>query len=1541
MKKSRSRRILKVGGWAAAVIVGLGLLLGFLVSLGPVQSWLVEQARWGLEQKLGVPVELAEVDVDLPARAVLRGVNICDLRGETLIGVEELRVSLFSFSLWRYFLEPRELQTLEVAGLYLRGPELNLYRYPDGHLNLDFFLQAFQSQQQTESKPGRLPFNLAFPALRIEAGRFSYLDGTRQDTARLRRYAGRLNPYRIQVEDLALQLSARLDTSLRSQLVLDSLRLYETHSAWGLDQLSLRLTGDSLRRNGLRTTHLRDLRLVADGTRLAAEIDFPDQSLRDIARFDEDLYYEVTFAPGNRVDFATLDVLSGEEIPLYGTVGVAGQVNGSLKSLVGRALRVRLGDSTRFLANVAMTEILKSRQTRLDAALVSGRLLPLDLERLLMGVDFPPAVDSLRTIAMEARFIGGYFDFDTRFNSNTELGQIAGDLHLTLPPLVETTQYQGRLSTQNFNVDALRLSSSALSRSLNFNGLIQGRGLTLSESQVDVKGLITQSDLGGYAIDTVRADVALADREVKGQVYAFDGQGRANLDLDLDLSQSPATYIAQGTVDNLPLHRYGLLSDTNFVSTYLDLNLAGDSLEALVGNATLLDTRFRKPDSTKQQLHIPDFRLRSELRNDVQTGQTQKYLGLSSSLAEVDVTGAFTFGRVARFLRELRRETDLFLGNQDSLIAAYYAAKTIDTTNFEVKVFARPQDSLNRFFAYFAIPAYFELERPAEAIEAVLSYSYTGPGVGLDEATLRLGNLDTLSIAGVSVRNPSGDISLAKGARQNVLLLSGGLYAEDLYPDPAVHLSRFSLNVDGDSRDFISDVHFRQNESNSQVDLAVETQFLPSGHITNQLLTGPSLLVVRSDTLDFVEADPVVFMQDSIWLEGLKLANQARNRFFEARGIISPYETDSLALRIDSFDLGIVNQLADIGYELNGIYNAQANLRAVLGDIKVNLASRLYDFSLDGYPYGDLDIFSEYLPADNALQIRTDVIDGADTTLLIRGQYRLAEQKSPLDFELMTRKGFPLSYITPFVEGELYGIEGRVGLQAFTVTGTLRSPVVRGVGFFEQAGFGVSYFKTQYILRGRILFDNDRITMEDLRLQDRFNSASRRAYLHGNILHNNLREFRFDLQVDSVQNFLLMDTRKTDNDLFYGTLYLQNALADITGDLEKLSLNAIASFGRGSVLKLPLTDNSTFGRPDFIVFESEKGETEDRTNTGLQGYEISLTTLLDENLEVELIFDERVGDIIRGRGEGNLNLQVDESGAFSMFGRFEVTQGDYLFTSQNVINKKFEVVPGGTIIWTGDPYTAQIDLDARYPVMADIRDIVGAEEAVRVPTNVMMHLEGSLEQPEISLAIEINNLNETNANQVVSYIRTIQNDEQELNKQVFSLMAFNRFAPAGFTSQLAGAGVTSSISELLSNQFNYWFSQVTNDKVNVNVNASNFQDINLLISAKLFNDRVTIERDGAIPGTSAQNGTNTNTQDQLSNLLGDISILVRLLPSEKSSSDEVRPSELVLEVFNRNSLTETTFGGNNTSVQTGLGIFYKKDFDQLQELLRRRAKAKE
>ena len=88
---------------------------------------------------------------------------------------------------------------------------------------------------------------------------------------------------------------------------------------------------------------------------------------------------------------------------------------------------------------------------------------------------------------------------------------------------------------------------------------------------------------------------------------------------------------------------------------------------------------------------------------------------------------------------------------------------------------------------------------------------------------------------------------------------------------------------------------------------------------------------------------------------------------------------------------------------------------------------------------------------------------------------------------------------------------------------------------------------------------------------------------------------------------------------------------------------------------------------------------------------------------VELILDEVMGDIITSRGTGNMRVKILEDESFELYGLYTIVSGDYLFTLQGIINKPFELIPGGTILWSGDLYEAEVNLQAKYSVNTDLK----------------------------------------------------------------------------------------------------------------------------------------------------------------------------------------------------------------------------------------------
>jgi hypothetical protein len=309
--------------------------------------------------------------------------------------------------------------------------------------------------------------------------------------------------------------------------------------------------------------------------------------------------------------------------------------------------------------------------------------------------------------------------------------------------------------------------------------------------------------------------------------------------------------------------------------------------------------------------------------------------------------------------------------------------------------------------------------------------------------------------------------------------------------------------------------------------------------------------------------------------------------------------------------------------------------------------------------------------------------------------------------------------------------------------------------------------------------------------------------------------------------------------------------------------------------------------------------------------------------EVQIVFDPKVGDIIRGFAKGNLKMEYTSNEDFYMYGEVEIVEGDYLFTLQNIINKRFRIQPGGTITWYGDPYEAILNLNAVYYTKAPLKELmtgfdIDSSEVYNRPTNIecYMKMTGNLMSPEIVFDIKIPNANEKVKSQLASMT------QDEINKQMLFLLITNRFSQAmpGMdpTSQIGttttALGTTSS--ELLSNQISNWLSQISRDfdigfKYNPGATDISGQEVELALSTQLLNDRILINGNMAY----GEGRTHNNA------FVGDIEIQLKVN----------RSGNFRIKGFSRkNDELEAEFG----PYTSGVGVFYTKDFNTFGELIR-------
>ncbi|OGX88441.1 hypothetical protein BEN47_08870 [Hymenobacter lapidarius] len=230
-----------------------------------------------------------------------------------------------------------------------------------------------------------------------------------------------------------------------------------------------------------------------------------------------------------------------------------------------------------------------------------------------------------------------------------------------------------------------------------------------------------------------------------------------------------------------------------------------------------------------------------------------------------------------------------------------------------------------------------------------------------------------------------------------------------------------------------------------------------------------------------------------------------------------------------------------------------------------------------------------------------------------------------------------------------------------------------------------------------------------------------------------------------------------------------------------------------------------------------------------------------------------------------------------------------------------------------------------------------ASSAAVVPVTAVMNLTGPLLLPAIRLGLEFNDAPGTLQALLANFISSIRNDEQELNRQVFSLLVFKQLSPLGsFGNTISIQGqnntVQNSLGQILSTQLGLLTSQIDqNLEIDFNINgltAEQLQALQVRLSYSFLNGRLRVTREGGFTSNpnivnsgSATPGTG-NTAGQAS-LLGDLSLEYYLRPDGKFRTKlryETTPRDL--ETVNQ--------------PRAGLSLLHTEQFDSFGELFTRK-----
>ncbi len=1445
--------MLRFLGWTVLGILAFVVLCMVLLLFPRVQEAVAQRLAAYATEKLGAEVRIGTFAVRPFLEVELGRVYIGDLQGDTLIAVEELRISGLR-------IHPRR-QLVQAASLELHGGRFSLSNAAgDPHSNLTHLLNKLGSADTTTSDAD---WKVRCTAIRITDMHFTYHHADHE-----RRPFG-VDFNHLDVQDVNI---AGHHLHVAGDSVIVHLEGLTLHDHGGL--IVERLAGaTAVSPRGITIEHLH---LGTPHSEIKGELRFITEGWADYSEFTQRVTMRLEL-DSSLLDFADIALFASELEGIRLPIGLHGRVRGTVTDLKGRGMRIDFGERSYFEGSADLMGLPDLANTFMLLDIDELRTDHRDLASLPMPpftqggrLELPREVQALGTLVFSGNFTGFAHSFTAYGTSRTALGDLRTDLSYERTPGQPRFGLRGRLATESFRLGPL-IGLSALGP-MAANIRMQGSGRTLAGISADLEGEFPLIVFGGTRISGITANGRLEPNLFNGTLQARD----ENLYLDFeglaDFRKEWPLVDFKANLQHADLGALGItkVKDYNTLSVLIDAQgrLSPDSLQ---GRVELKGISYCDENGEHD---LGDLLLTSGRRDG------ENVLDLTASFADAEVRGLFLPTRLAGAI-----------------------------TSVVYSVFPALRDEV----VYAQAEQHFRFTVHTKDTGPVLGLFM--PGLSVDSGGTIEGWLDSRTFhIGLSADLP--------GVQQGVLRASG----IKVIADKTMDVLAFSLTSDRQSwRDsiWLAGTALTGKAYQDELDLALGWQDSRSG--TNGHLDvlgevrglGQYTFDLMPSRIHLGRGDwethaPVTITIDSstVHIDPLDLHNDAQR--ITIGGTMSHDTTAALTIAMDGVRL---ENLAPYigGPPLRGTVSGQGQVHGIYGSPYVLSHLEMDSIRVRDIPVGDITFDARWADGERAVALKGLLERGTIKALDFNGTMKL-EPGNALDLQLVMDR-FDLTFIDPYLPEGISDIQGLVTGTA-SVTGELGDPQLFGDLELHDAGLRIDYLNTSYRVSHAVLVRPDMFAMDLATVRDEEGNTGK---ISATILHKGLKEWNYHIWGE-VEQFLVLNTTLRDNALYYGKAYGTGDLS-LSGYQGRMEVTVDARTGPGTDIHLPVGGSTEVSPIGFVRFTAHDSLHAEAPAVDLSGVSLDMKIDVTPDALFELIFDPTVGDILAGRGRGTMNMTVSPSGEFNMFGQVEVTDGDYLFTLRNVVNKRFQIEPGGRIVWYGDPFDAQLDIRAVYRVRAPLYDIMFEKNDAyrrRVPVDVVMHLRDKLLNPEIGFAVRLPTVDEAVRMQVNSVLST----EQEMNRQVFALIVLNRFLQpptwGGGTSPSAGSNVAGTTgSELLSNQVSNWLSRLSSE-VDLGVNyrpGDNItqDELELAVSTQLFDERLLLSTNlGVQYGAAAAQNSNA--------LVGDFQ-LEYLLPPE---------GKLRLKAFSVSN--DRNLNRTDQSLTTqGAGVAYREEFNTWKE----------
>jgi hypothetical protein len=1457
----------------------LVLLLAFIVRFPSVQSYFARQATSYLSSELNTTVKVDQLEIVFFDKIALKGLMIKDLNKDTLISVKELVVHLDELKIFK--------NEFVVKDLTLKKGKLSIQRHKKtGAYNYAFLQDYFTGTEKPKSKSKPIKLDLKHVVLRDFHIKY---DDNRKYTL----------PFGVDYDHLDLK---------HVQLLASNFKVRGNDLAFSLDKLQFQ------DRSGMKMNHISaHVSILSKGLHLRnfkvqtakSNIHFPKfnfnfQDWTAFDSFDDKVFFDVLLAPST-VDLSDVSYFAPELKGMNDRVALSGKITERLRNLTIKEFNLRFGRESFVKGDLILPDFRLGDEGKLNENISSAHISVQDLNRLKMpegvnSIQLGKTMDLIAYAQIERlQVIGDLKHMQVRLKqANTAIGSLGLKNPMSLEFLANGVSLSPVNKDSSFiefqNLDIAKLSNQSdfgmANGKLRFSGLFSDDG---GYELKDISALLSRFDYMGYPYANIRmTEGQIAQEQLNSKIQIKD----PNLELDyagiISLNNTPS-YQMELKIHSSELTKLNI-THANGVRFFgnINANISGSDYQNLSGNVQTDNLRYEE-DGKDVSL---DF-----LNLDFNRKNQSDYINIESSLVHAKLQGKIDYESV---LEDFTRNLSLVFPS----LAQTKKSKTIGegqsdfTYNIQVS-------RINNFLEIFV---------PGMKIAdgTILNGAFSSKN---DVLMAKL-NSSEVEYEGIRFESISMDQNITPVGVDGSLRIGKLRYGDSLTFNGVEFVNRGKNGV-------LASSLYWDKETNDYSSIKWTTHILGTDQINFTLQ--PSFFSINGFKWEIEKESVIALANNDVSVEDFRLSRDGQ--LIKIAGCLTKNNEDKLHYQVSQLKLDELSRMLGSAQVYSGSFSGWGDVSNPFTNLNFSCDARLENLAIDGEEVGTVSVLTDWNEKRESIFMQGELKYKNLRTFDFNGLY--AVKKNELDLKLkfdQTDIKFANAYLDPDVVKDIHGkINGSI-----QVKGSPDKPELSGKLRLVDGGAEVELLGVKYRTEGIIDVKEESFEITNIPLYDEVGNVS---YIIGTINHENFSNWNFDLQFNmeddirkinpltkqnaAIDQFMVLNTKYKEGDVYYGKAFARGVV-NISGTESDLDVFVNLETKKNTEIIFPMYGVSEIEKEDDFIQFINKSNIQEQLERKLDftGIDLDLNFKVTQDAQMKLIFNEQIGDEIIARGDGNMNIKLDQLDQLSIIGKYRIAAGSKYNFAMGSIKQLFMIESGSLIEWTGDPYDALIDVKTVATKKASILELspeLADKSLVNQDIYCYLNLSDKLISPQISFDIKAPRAPETGR----ALIDRVLADSDEKNRQFFSLLLVSKFQP--LKGNISAGG--SAALDLIESQINAALSNLSeNYKLNLDVGSDATQgetSVAIGMNKGLLNDRLVVSTSIGVENRSSTS-ENSGVKSVQNSVIGDVSV-------EYKIKDNFR-----VRAFNESN--NATVKQNAGPFTQGIGISYGEEFNHWNEL---------